>query len=143
LDSQEYQPKKHVDFTEEDIKEYLQSLNEHIKSENYSISKNREKNMSFIEDYKIDTKKEKEILLSLTYKDFCYAVDNRKVKYSHEVLYVFCKRKRLDNWGSLKTVDIYIKLNMTKIARGNFMYVVSFHEKDKPLRYLFGDGDYF
>ena len=68
--------------------------------------------MNFIENYKINTQKEKEIFLSLTYKDFCYAVDNKKERYSHETLYVFCKRRDLSYWGSLKTADIYIKINM-------------------------------
>lgn len=139
----EDEPQKHVDFTEENIKTYLQSLQKHIKNNNYSISKNREKNMKFIENYKINTKKEKNILLSLTYKDFCYAVDNKKEKYSHETLYVFCKRKELDHWGSLKTVDIYIKINITETSKGNFMYVVSFHEKEKKLKYLFKNAGYF
>ena len=141
--SDEYEPQKYVDFTEDDIKEYLQSLKKHIKSNNYSISRKRDKNMNFIENYKINTQKEKEIFLSLTYKDFCYAVDNKKERYSHETLYVFCKRRDLSYWGSLKTADIYIKINMIETNKGGFMYIVSFHEKEKKLKYLFRDEGYF
>ena len=143
LVSNKHEPQKHVDFTEKEIKEYIQALKLYIKSSKYSISINRKKNMDFIEDYKIDTQKEKEILLSLTYKDFCYAVDNKKEKYFHETLYVFCKRRKLGYWGSLRTVDIYLKTNIVETSKGEQLYIVSFHEKEKKLQYLFRDKGYF
>lgn len=61
--------KKHTNFTPEEIKEYLDKLRRAILEDKYIISKgkNRQENMDFIEDYKIDTKKEKKILLEIQY----------------------------------------------------------------------------
>lgn len=94
--------------------------------------------MDFIEDYKINSIKEREILLGIQYDDFCYAVDNEKEEFAHEKLYIFCKRQELDYWGALELVDIYIKINMTKTRKGDdFTIIVSFHKRNKPISYLF------
>lgn len=133
--------KKHLNFTQKEIKKYLEKVRKHVEKNNYTISinENREENINFIEDYKIDTKKEKDILLSIECEDFCYAVDNYKEAYSHETLYVFCKQRELDYWGTLKLVDIYIKINMTQTNRGSYMFIVSFHKRNKPIEFLFRD----
>lgn len=135
--------KKYLNFRPEAIKGYLEDLRKDVQKNNYSIAlnENRQENVNFIEDYKIDTNKEKDILLSLTYKDFCYAVDNRKEEYSYEILYVFCKQRELDYWGTLETVDIYIKTNMTETSRSSYLFIVSFHKRNKPITFLFkNDG---
>ncbi|MDD2555780.1 MAG: hypothetical protein PHH05_05790 [Syntrophaceticus sp.] len=127
-------------MTPDEIKKYLGKFRKAILDGKYIISKgrNRQENVDFIEDYKIDTKKEKEILLGIQYDDFCYAVDNEKEGFSHEKLYIFCKCQELDYWGALEVVDIYIKTNMTQTRRGeDFTIVVSFHKRKKPIRCLF------
>ncbi|WP_231169716.1 hypothetical protein [Clostridium botulinum] len=132
--------KKYVDFTPDEIKEYLDNFRRIILEGKYIISKNenRKENIDFIEDYKIDSKKEKEILLGIQYDDFCYAVDNYKKEFSHEKLYIFCKKYKLDNWGSLELVDIYIKTNITQTRKGDYVIIViSFHKRNKPIKYLF------
>jgi hypothetical protein len=131
---------KYTDFTPEDIKKYLDKFRKAVLEGKYIISKNqnRQENIEFIEDYKINTKKEKEILLGIQYDDFCYAVDNEKEEFAHEKLYIFCKCQELDYWGTLESVDIYIKINMTQTKRGDdFTIVVSFHKRNKPIKYLF------
>lgn len=140
LTNEEHVTKKHTDFTPEQIKEYLSKLRKLVIEGNYSISQNnnRTENISFIEEYKINSDKEREILLSIEYDDFCYAVDNQNPKFAHEILYVFNKEYELDNWGELESVDIYIKTNMTQTRRGDdIMIVVSFHKRNKPITYLF------
>lgn len=134
---------KYTDFSPSEIEDCLDNVRQHVQKDRYAIAKNanRQENIDFIEDYKIDTQKEKDILLSLTYKDFCYAVDNKKEAYSHEILYIFCKQKELDYWGSLEVVDIYIKINITEISDGYFMYIVSFHKRNKAIKYLFRVND--
>ena len=48
--------------------------------------------------------------MNLEYEDFCYAVNNKKPKFSHEVLYFFNIEYELDKWGELVSVDITSKL---------------------------------
>ncbi len=92
---------KYTDLTPDDIKRYLDKFRKSILKGKYIISKNqnRQENIDFIEDYKIDMKKEKEILLGIQYDDFCYAVDNKKEEFAHEKLYIFCKSHELDYLG--------------------------------------------
>ena len=140
MDGDKREIKKYTNFTPEEIELYLDKFREFVQSDKYSIStnKNRKENMSFIEDYRVDTKKEKEVLLGIQYDDFCYAVDNDNEDFAHEILYIFCKEQELDYWGTLEKVDIYIKINMTQLKSGDdYAYVVSFHKRNKPIRYLF------
>ncbi|MBN2259446.1 MAG: hypothetical protein JW702_02815 [Clostridiales bacterium] len=76
--------------------------------------------------------------MNLEFDDFCYAVNNKNPEFSHEVLYVFNKEYELDRWGELVSVDIYIKTNKTQTRNGEeFMVIVSFHERNMPLKFLF------
>ena len=140
MGSTKKETKKYTNLTPDEIKSYLAKFRKSILDDKYAIAQNenRRENIDFIEDYKIDTKKEKEILLGIQYDDFCYAVDNDNEEFSHEVLYIFCKRQELDYWGTLENVDIYIKINMTQIKNGDdFVFIVSFHKRNKSIKYLF------
>ena len=135
-----HETKKYTTFTPEEIIGYLKSIRKAILEGKYTISinENRQDNNDFIDMYKVDTKKEKEILLSIQHDDFCYAVDNEKPGYTHEKLYIFCKEYELDNWGTLETLEIYLKFNLMQLRRGDdYVYVVSFHKRKMPLKYLF------
>jgi hypothetical protein len=140
LSSKKQNPQKFFKFTQDEIKEYLEKFRKCVLEGRYSISQNmnRQENINFIEDYKIDTKKEHEILLGLQFDDFCYAVENDNIDFAHEVLYIFCKQHELDFCGMLEIVDIYIKVNMIETRRGDlFSVVVSFHKKNFEIMYLF------
>lgn len=140
MSSKKQNPQKFINFTPDEIKEYLDKFKKCVLEGRYSISQNenRQENIYFIEDYKVDTKKEHEILLGLQFDDFCYAVENDNIDFAHEVLYIFCKQHELDFWGTLETVDIYIKVNMIETRRGDlFSVVVSFHKRNFEVTYLF------
>jgi len=140
LSSNNQNLEKLTEFNVEEIKEYLVEFKKCILEGKYSISlnPNRQENIDFIEDYHINTKKEREILLGLQFDDFCYAVQNDNPDYAHEVLFVFCKQHELDSWGALEIVDIYIKVNMTETKSGNIMsFVISFHKRNFEIKYLF------
>ncbi|MCD4714063.1 MAG: hypothetical protein K8R73_12330 [Clostridiales bacterium] len=140
MDEQKLETKKLLDFTPDDIKAYLKKLKKLVLDNKYTISRNsnREENIKFMEDFRIDSKKEKEILMNLEFDDFCYAVTNKNPKFSHEILYIFNKEHELDRWGELISVDIYIKTNKTQTLSGeDIIIIVSFHERNKPIKYLF------
>lgn len=140
MSSKKQNPQKFFNFTPDEIKAYLDKFRKCVLEGRYSISQNenRQENIDFIEDYKIDTKKEHEILLGLQFDDFCYAVENDNIDFAHEVLYIFCTQHELDFWGTLETVDIYIKVNMIETRRGDlFSVVVSFHKRNFEITYLF------
>ena len=131
--------KKCTNFTQNEIEMYLDRFKKLIIEDKYTISINdkRKENIEFIEEYRIDTEKEKEILLNIECNDFCYAVYNEKEGYEHEKLYIFCKCYELYNWGELEVVDIYIKTNIFQTRRDDILIIVSFHKKNKKLKHLF------
>ena len=140
MSSKKQNPQKFFNFTPDKIKEYLDEFRKCVLEGRYSISQNekRQENIDFIEDYKINTKKEHEILLGLQFDDFCYAVENDNIDFAHEVLYIFCKQHELDFWGTLETVDVYIKVNMIETRSGDlFSVIVSFHKRNFEITYLF------
>lgn len=140
MNSKKQNPQKLINFTPDEIKDYLDKFRKCILEGKYSISQNenRQENIDFIEDYKINTKKEHEILLGLQFDEFCYAVENDNINFAHEVLYIFCKQHELDFWGTLEAVDIYIKVNMIETRRGDLLsIVVSFHKRNFEITYLF------
>lgn len=65
----------------------------------------------FINEYNINSKKEKQILLQITVDDFVHSLKNTNVGFEHEVLYVFVPRVELFNaLGESEIVDIYLSL---------------------------------
>lgn len=132
--------KKYTDFQIEEIEEYLDTFKRLVRGGRFTISQNEKRleNIDFMNEYDINTEKAKMILLSLDAMDFCYAVDNEKVEYAHEKLYVFCKACDLDNRGDRENVEIYLKSNITETKRGNqYMIVISFHKRNNPITYCF------
>ena len=119
----------------DEVEVYLLDVINAIKDNRFKISQ-REKNRKLVLDYILDREKIKEIILSLTVKDFSSSVNNIKEEYSSEILYIFGKDVMLlPRFGSReKKVSIYIKFN--KIDDG-YIIVVSFHDQQYPLKYPF------
>ena len=128
-------PKKNLDITEDEICKFLGEVKKLIKRNSFKISdKNREKNVKFIEDYNLNMKKQKDMLLNLTEKDFCYVADDYKTQ---EKLYIFSKDYKLSNWGILENVSVYIKIVLKELSNIKFCLVVSFHKREKNINYMF------
>ncbi|EEM56131.1 MULTISPECIES: hypothetical protein [Bacillus cereus group] len=137
---QNKETKKHTNFTIGEVEQYISEFKKLIKNNRFTISRNekRKENIEFLEAYKINVSKVKEILLNIGVHDFCYAVDNKNPNFAYEKLYIFCPQYELDNWGQKKSVDIYIKMNLIEnMDRNKYMIVVSFHKRNKPVTYLF------
>lgn len=74
------------------------------------------------------------MILELDVLDFCYAVDDYKSK---DMLYIFSKEYELDNWGTYEKVNVYIKIDIKKISSMEYAIIISFHEREKNIKFLF------
>lgn len=98
-------------YTREEVEVILNKIKGCIKDNQYIISKNQNRleNIQFINEYRLDEKKRKDILLSIEINDFCHSLNNTNQGYEHEVLYVFCHQRYLfDAFDEEEFVDIYI-----------------------------------
>lgn len=129
-------------YNKDDIDRILKIIKECVKSDKYTISinENRQENIDFINEYNIRSDRQKSILIGLKIEDFCYTLQNTKIGYEHEILYVFAPQVYLfEAQGSEATVDMYIKINIIDTVGGNRVVVISFHRRNKPIEYLFRD----
>lgn len=121
-----------------DIEQYLSEVREAVKNDRYRIDRNsrRQDNIRLFWDYVIDEAKAKDIILSLTAKDFSEVLQNEHKGCEYEQLYVFGKDVSLleRNGTDEKTVSLYIKINKLE---NRFVIVISFHEQKFPLTYCF------
>jgi hypothetical protein len=82
--------------------------------------------------------KQKSIILQLRTEDFCHTLQNTKIGFEYEVLYVFVPQVQLFKAdGEEETVDVYTKFNVIDMSNGSRVVVISFHKLNKPIDYLF------
>lgn len=128
------------DYSQEEIKKILAIIHNCIERDYYYIAtnSNRLENQEFINNYNLNSTKQKEILLGIVIEDFCYSLQNKKQGYEHEILYVFCSQKKLHDFeGNEKLVDIYIKINIINNKTKKRIIIISFHQRNKKISYLF------
>lgn len=127
-------------YTKEEIYVILQKIKDCINDNHYTISQNnnRIENIQFINDYRLDSRKQKIILLNIKVTDFCHSLKNKNPGFEHENLYVFCPQRTLFNvFGEEEFVDIYTKINIIEYGDNKRIIIVSFHKRNKPINYLF------
>lgn len=127
-------PKKYLNYTKEDIEEFLIRFKKLVNNRQFIISQNTKRmdNRKILQKYHINNKKQQEMLLSIQVSDFCYSVDNEK--NINERLYIFLKDYELDNWGILEKITLYIKI---VIKQESYTVIISFHEPKKLIKKLF------
>lgn len=129
---------KALKIEKQDIEKYLFDVKEAVGNNRYRLDRNakRQDNINLFLDYVIDEAKAKDIILSLTPRDFSEVLQNEHKGYEHEYLYVFGKDVILleRNGTKNKTVSLYIKFNKLE---NHFVIVISFHEQKHPLTYYF------
>lgn len=111
-----------------------------LKKGNYIISQNenRQENIDFINEYNIRSDQQQTILMQIETDDFCHSLQNTKLGFEHEVLYVFMPQVQLFNAdGEEEIVDVYTKFNIIDLPTGSRAVVISFHKRNKPIDYLF------
>ena len=133
-------PYYNQNYTRKQIEDVLSMIKECINAGRFNIAmtENRQENIDFINEYNIYPRKRKEILMQISVDDFCHSLQNMKIGYEREVLYVFVPRITLANaLGKQELVDIYTKFNVIKGKNGRRTIVISFHKLNKPISYLF------
>ncbi len=126
--------------TKDEISAILGKIKSCVDNNRYTIAlnENRQENINFINEYNIRSSQQKNILLQIKTEDFCHTLQNTKVGYEYEVLYVFVpqiKLFRID--GEQELVDVYMKFNILELPSGSRTVVISFHKRNKPIEYLF------
>ena len=127
-------------YNEEEVSEILQRIQDCVRGGQYTIAKNenRQENLDLIREYNLTSNKQRRILLQIRTEDFCHSLQNTKIGYEYEILYVFCPQVTLFNLSNEETrVDIYTKFNIIDTVRGSRVVVISFHERNKPIDYPF------
>lgn len=133
-------PHYNQNYSREEIKDILAKIKECVTGGKYTISLNerRQENIDFINEYNIRSDRQKSILMQIEVEDFCHSLQNTKIGYEHEILYVFVPQVQLFNADSEKeTVDLYTKFNVLDLPSGKRTVVISFHKRNKPIDYLF------
>ncbi len=128
------------DYSKEDVAAILHRIQDCVRDGKYSISLNefRQENLDFIRKHNLTSEKQQRILLQIETEDFCHSLQNTNIGYEYEILYVFCPQVTLFNIDNEeKLIDIYIKFNIIEIKIGTRVVVISFHERNKPIDYLF------
>ena len=102
-----------------------------VRESRFIISKNenRQENIDFLNEYNLSSRRQKEILLKIQTEDFCHSLQNTKIGFEHEVLYVFCPQVMLFNFDGIEElVDIYTKFNLIDNDNKKLVLVISFHK---------------
>ncbi len=126
--------------TESEIEVILNQIKECVRNGKYSISlnNNRQENIDFINEYNLRAERQEEIMLNIDVKDFCYSLTNTNPNFPSNLLYIFAPSVDLnDAFGSVITISVYTKFNVLNRADGDYTIVISLHELNRPIDYLF------
>ena len=127
-------------YTREHIDTILDKIHDCVSNNKYTIAlnENRQENVDFITEYNIRSDKQKSILFQISTEDFCHTLQNTKIGFKYEVLYVFAPQVQLFNAnGEEEIVDIYTKFNIIDMSNGSRTVIISFHRLNKPIDYSF------
>ncbi len=133
-------PHYNQNYTHAEIDAVLARIKSCVAQNRYTISlnENRQENINFINEYNIRSDKQRSILMQIETEDFCHSLQNTKIGYEYETLYVFVPQIQLFNAdGEEENVDVYTKFNVIDLPSGSRTVVISFHKRNKPVKYLF------
>jgi len=133
-------PNYNCNYTMKQISAILDKIKSCVRNNNFTISQNehRQDNIDFINEYNVRSERQSSILLQIQPEDFCHSLQNIKLGFEHETLYVFVPQVQLfDASGEEKTVDVYTKFNVIDMPNGCHTVVISFHKRKKSIAYLF------
>ncbi len=84
-------PNYNQNYTRKEVDAVLAKIKSCVEKNRYTISlnENRQENIDFMNEYNIRSDKQKSILMQIETDDFCHSLQNTKIGYEYEVLYVF------------------------------------------------------
>lgn len=127
-----------MEVTITDIERYLEEVKTAVKLGRYRVEMNDKRldNQELFMDYIIDEEMRKQILLSLTARDFSEIRHNEHTGFEYEKLYIFGKDVKLVHRfdAGEDLVSLYIKFNKLE---SKYVIVISFHKQRYPLKYKF------
>jgi len=132
-------PHYNQNYTYEEVTAILEKIQDCIRENKYTIekNKNRQENIDFINEYNISHSRQHSILLQIKPEDFCHSLQNTKLGFEYEILYVFVPQVQLFNISDEEeTVDIYTKFNVIDMVNGSRVVAISFHKRNKPIDYI-------
>lgn len=133
-------PHYNQNYSREQIETVLEKIKSCVRTGRFIIAQNenRQENKAFIDEYNINSEKQKRILLNIEVEDFCHSLQNTKPGFEHEMLFVFSPQVKLFNADDIEeTVDVYTKFNIIERSDGNQTVVISFHKRNRLIDYLF------
>jgi len=125
-----------TEYTYEEVTDILKTIQTYVAGDKFVLSSNvnRLENIEFMDRYNLTTARIKDIISKIETEDFCYGLHNEHSGFEHEILYVFCPQIELPYGEKIEAVDVYSKFN---IINGERVVVVSFHQRNYPINYLF------
>ncbi|MDF2685096.1 MAG: hypothetical protein K0S55_277 [Clostridia bacterium] len=128
---------KNNNFTPEAINFFLNLLKTFINNGKFTIPRDDKKaenilNAKFISDYKISSKRLKEIILSIDRKDFRYVnkIYNNTGEYIEKTSYVFLKKRMLCYSREPEEIRFLVKIHIEKIQNISDYFAVIYFEPE-------------
>ena len=127
-----------MQITKEEIVNILEKVKACVQKDLYiiSINPNRKENEIFIDEYRLTTKKQKDMILSLDIYDFSKIEKDKNNNI--EILYFFGKEYELNHRDrGFEFVETYIKFTIKPRNNTDFILFISFHKANWPIKYYF------
>ena len=129
------------EYSKQEIEDVLEQIKLLISTDRFVIStgENRRKNDEFADEFNLDIRKRKNLILKIKVHDFCDCVQSPNVYKNHDDYFIFGPRFTLEDFlGDEREVQVCAKFVLaTSRTSGLKTIVVSFHEAERPLSYYF------
>lgn len=127
-----------MQITKQEVVKILEKVKACVQKGLYriSINPNRKENEIFIDEYRLTTKKQKDMILSLDIDDFSKIEKDKNNNI--EILYFFGKEYELNHRDrGIESVETYIKFTIKPRSDTDFILFISFHKANWPIKYCF------
>ena len=127
-----------MQITKTTIVEILERVKACVHKGEFRISQNpnRIENITFIDEYRLTTEKQKSMITALNIYDFSKIDKDRN--NDCEILYFFGKLYELNHKDrGIEDVEAYIKFTIKKRKSGELILFISFHKAKWPIDYYF------